>query len=176
MGLKCRVVLLALLLVIGLIGSGCLVLGVVLRFSVTVSDDPEAFRLVEDTLFIDTAVINRHNLPAIETDVKFRLTGTMGSVRIEEVVVLYAELIDDQIAGTFEEVPPRHRVDLHLVAVGDMSKTEPVHFPLPQAIRTALADDPDSLVGRAYEFKFQLKGTGKLPVYRLRVEFESSGL
>lgn len=172
--LRSRVCLAVVLLALGAFSAGCLVLGVVLRLDVAVSDDATGFRVVEDRLFIDTSVIDRDNPPPIETEVRFRLTGTMGSVRIEEVIVTYAELAGDETVGAYEKVPPRHQVDLHLVAVGDMSKTETISFALPEAIRTKLRDDPDTLVGRAYEFKLQPTGTGKNPSFRFVVEFEKS--
>ena len=165
---------LVLLVVSGLMMSGCSVLGVGLRLAITVSENADEGLTVDDgDIVIDLAQVRLLDPPEVSAEVKVRTTGTIGRLYINDIVVEFVEILDDGTRSAPEEVL-RQVVNRESVVVGGIGFEEEVTYQLPNMIKARLATDPDSLVGRVYEMTATVTGPSSPPSTRVTVRFVNS--
>ncbi len=147
-----------LLLLVGVLFAGCGLIGVGLSLTIELDDDHPGLSLEGSTLTVDIAQIDVEDPPDLEAKVRFRTTGTVGRLQVNELIVQYVEIEDNQPLGEWEEVY-RQDLDVDTPAIGGISDTESLAYALPESLLDELRDDAESLVGRTFRMEILVTGS-----------------
>lgn len=176
MGLRRGIGGLVLLVALGVVLSGCSVLGVGLTLGVTVAENEAEGLTVEDgDVVIDVAQVNLLDPPDVSADIEVRTTGTIGQLYIDAIVVDFAEILDSGLKSE-REVVLNYSVESPSLVVGGIGFEENVQYSLPNMITQRLVTDSGSLVGRVYEMTATVTGPSSPPSTRVTVRFVDSSL
>ena len=144
--------------VLVLLLTGCGLLGVGLKFSVhLVQSDYDGVEVTESALVIAVNQVSQNELPRIDGFVRLALTGTVGYLNVDDMVVSWAEIEEDGETADFQDFY-QQKFGLSLPAIGAGRRDLDFSIPLPETIRSLLQHHPDELLGRSFRVRFALTG------------------